>query len=153
MRLIDPEGNQVGIVSAREAQRIANEHGLDLVEVAPHAKPPVCRIMDYGKYRYQQQMKDRESKKKQHVIKVKEVRFRPRIDEHDLQMKVNRARKFLEDGNKVKINLMFRGREMAHRETGEELVDRIIEMLSDVGEVEKPPASEGRFIIAFLTSK
>ncbi|MCK4448783.1 MAG: translation initiation factor IF-3, partial [Candidatus Marinimicrobia bacterium] len=115
VRLIDENGKQVGIISSTEALKIAEEHGLDLVEIAPQADPPVCKIMDFGKYKYQQQMRDRQSKKKQHVIKLKELRFRPRIGEHDLIMKINRARKFLNDGCKVKITLMFRGRELAHK--------------------------------------
>ena len=109
--------------------------------------------MDFGKYKYQQQMKDRESKKKQHVVKLKELRFRPRIGEHDLIMKINRARKFLTDGYKVKITLMFRGRELAHKEDGFNLIERVIKELSDVSVVDKAPVSEGRTIISFLTSK
>jgi len=153
VRLIDENGKQVGVVSIREAQLLAVERDLDLVEVAPQAKPPVCKIMDFGKYRYQLQMKDRESKKKQHVVKLKEVRFRPRIGEHDLNMKVNHAKKFLEDGFKVKITLMFRGWELAHREVGRNLVDNIIGKLADFGTIEKGPIDEGRNIIAFLSSK
>jgi translation initiation factor IF-3 len=126
---------------------------LDLVEISPTAKPPVCKIMDYGKYKYQQQMKERENKKKQHVIKIKEVRFRPRIGEHDLKMKVDHIREFLEDGYKVKVTMMFRGRELAHKEDGEQLVNDIIESLSDVGVVDKTPSFEGRTIVAFLTAK
>ncbi|MCG2716576.1 MAG: translation initiation factor IF-3 [Candidatus Marinimicrobia bacterium] len=153
MRLIDPDGKQLGIVSSGEALRLADEHNLDLVEIAPTAKPPVCKIMDFGKYKYQQQMKDRESKKKQHVVKVKEVRFRPRIGEHDLIMKVNHVRKFLTNGYKVKITLMFRGRELAHKEVGVELINKIFEMLSDISVVDKAPSFEGRTIVTFLTSK
>jgi len=153
VRVIDETGKQVGIMSPREALAIAEEKNLDLVEIAPTTDPPVCKIMDFGKYRYQQQMKDRESKKKQHVVKIKEVRFRPRIGENDLQMKVNMAKKFLTDGFKVKITLMFRGREMAHRETGQELVNKVIELLTDVGVVDKPPISEGRSIVTFISAK
>lgn len=153
MRLIDPDGKQLGIVSPGEALRLADEHSLDLVEIAPTAKPPVCKIMDFGKYKYQQQMKDRENKKKQHVVKVKEVQFRPRIGEHDLIMKVNHVRKFLTDGYKVKITLMFRGRELAHKEVGVELINKIFEMLSDISVVDKAPSFEGRTIVTFLTSK
>lgn len=153
MRLIDPDGKQLGIVSSGEALRLADEHNLDLVEIAPTAKPPVCKIMDFGKYKYQQQMKDRESKKKQHVVKVKEVRFRPRIGEHDLIMKVNHVRKFLTNGYKVKITLMFRGRELAHKEVGVELINKIFEMLSDISVIDKAPSFEGRTIVTFLTSK
>ena len=153
MRLIDENGKQVGIISSTEALKIAEEHGLDLVEIAPQADPPVCKIMDFGKYKYQQQMRDRQSKKKQHVIKLKELRFRPRIGEHDLIMKINRARKFINDGCKVKITLMFRGRELAHKEDGFNLIERVIEELSDVSVVDKAPVSEGRTIISFLISK
>ncbi len=153
MRLIDENGKQVGIISSTEALKIAEEHGLDLVEIAPQADPPVCKIMDFGKYKYQQQMRDRQSKKKQHVIKLKELRFRPRIGEHDLIMKINRARKFLNDGCKVKITLMFRGRELAHKEDGFNLIERVVEELSDVSVVDKAPVSEGRTIISFLISK
>ena len=153
MRLIDENGKQVGIISSTEALKIAEEHGLDLVEIAPQADPPVCKIMDFGKYKYQQQMRDRQSKKKQHVIKLKELRFRPRIGEHDLIMKINRARKFLNDGCKVKITLMFRGRELAHKEDGFNLIERVIKEPSDVSVVDKAPVSEGRTIISFLISK
>jgi len=153
VRLIDENGKQVGIISSTEALKIAEEHGLDLVEIAPQTDPPVCKIMDFGKYKYQQQMRDRQSKKKQHVIKLKELRFRPRIGEHDLIMKINRARKFLNDGCKVKITLMFRGRELAHKEDGFNLIERVIKELSDVSVVDKAPVSEGRTIISFLISK
>lgn len=153
MRLIDPEGKQVGIVSQREALDRADEFGLDLVEISADAKPPVCKIMDFGKYKYQKQMKERENKKKQHVVKIKEVRFRPRIGDHDLNMKVNHVREFLAEGYKVKITLMFRGREMAHQEVGVELINKILEMLSDVCEVDKAPNFEGRSVVTILTAK
>lgn len=153
VRLIDSDGKQIGIVSSREALRIAEEKTLDLVEISPKADPPVCKIINYGKFRYHQQMKERESKKKQHVIKIKEVRFRPHIGEHDFNIKVNSAKKFLSDGYKVKITLMFRGREMARKEVGTELVNKIIQQLADVSVVEKAPLSEGRTIITYLTSK
>lgn len=123
------------------------------MEISPTANPPVCKIMDYGKFRYKQQMKDRESKKKQHVVKIKEVRFRPRIGEHDLNMKIDHIRKFLADGFKVKVTLMFRGRELAHQEAGVELVNKIIEKVSDIATVDKALAAEGRTIVTYLTSK
>jgi translation initiation factor IF-3 len=123
------------------------------VEISPTANPPVCKIMDYGKFRYKQQMKDRESKKKQHVVKIKEVRFRPRIGEHDLNMKIDHIRKFLAEGFKVKVTLMFRGRELAHQEAGIELVNKIIEKVSDIATVDKALAAEGRTIVTYLTSK
>jgi len=131
----------------------ADEFGLDLVEISPDAKPPVCKIMDFGKFKYQKQMKERENKKKQHVVKIKEVRFRPRIGDHDLNMKVDHVREFLANGFKVKITLMFRGRELAHQEVGVELINKILEMLSDVCVVDKAPNFEGRSIVTILTAK
>lgn len=116
VRLIGPDGNQVGVVTLSEAFKLADEHGLDLVEISPNAQPPVCKVIDYGKFRYDQTKRDRESKKAQHQIKVKEVKLKPNIDEHDFQFKLRRARQFLEKGNKVKVTCMFRGREMAHPE-------------------------------------
>lgn len=151
--MIGADNKQIGVVNIREALSLAEAAGLDLVEVAPTANPPVCKIMDFGKYRFQQQMKERESKKKQHVIKIKEVRFRPNIGEHDLEMKVNAVRRFLKEGYKVKITLMFRGREMAHQEAGTELVQKIIEKLGDVGVPEKNPIMEGRTITTYLIAK
>jgi len=153
VRLISPDGKQIGIVPLKEAFRNAEEYNLDLVEISPTANPPVCKIMDYGKFRYKQQMKDRESKKKQHVIKIKEVRFRPHIGEHDFDMKIDHIRKFLADGFKVKVTLMFRGRELAHQESGVELVNKIIEKVSDVATIDKAPSAEGRTIVTYLTSK
>jgi translation initiation factor IF-3 len=123
------------------------------VEISPTANPPVCKIMDYGKFKYKQQMKDRESKKKQHVVKIKEVRFRPRIGEHDLSMKIDHIREFIAGGFKVKVTLMFRGRELAHQEAGVELVNKIIEKVSDIATVDKALAAEGRTIVTYLTSK
>jgi translation initiation factor IF-3 len=140
-------------MSPREALVIAEEHNLDLVEVAPNATPPVCKIMDYGKYRYQQQMKERESKKHQHIVKIKEVRFRPRIGDHDRLMKVNQIRKFIGDGSKVKVTVMFRGREMAHKEFGMELLQKIAQEVADIGVMEKEPISEGRIIVTHFISK
>lgn len=131
----------------------ADEFGLDLVEISPDAKPPVCKIMDFGKFKYQKQMKERENKKKQHIVKIKEVRFRPRIGDHDLNMKVDHVREFLANGFKVKITLMFRGRELAHQEVGVELINKILEMLSDVCVVDKAPNFEGRSIVTILTAK
>lgn len=126
---------------------------MDLVEISPDAEPPVCRIMDFGKFRYKQQMKAKKSKKKQHKVKLKEVRFRPNIDSHDFQMKVNHARKFLETGNSVKVTVMFRGRELAHKEFGFDLVDQIVENLADVGSLEKQPQGEGKLINAVIKPK
>jgi len=153
VRLISETGEQLGVLSLEDALDTAGNKGLDLIEVAPNATPPVCKILDFGKYKYQLAMKEKESKKKQHVIKIKEVRFRPRIDIHDLEMKVNRAYKFLEKGNKVKLVVMFRGRELAHTEVGFELLDKIVSELSEIGKVEKPAKREGRTIVAFVIAK
>jgi len=132
IRVIDEEGTQLGIMSPRDALRDAEERGLDLVEVAPKAVPPVCRIMDYGKYRYEQKRRARESRKHQHTVTVKEIKFRPKIDKHDFDYKANHVRQFLEEGNKVKVTVMFRGREMAHPEFGHEILRRVIEATKDL---------------------
>ena len=153
MRLIGEAGDQMGIVSFDEAMESARSAGLDLVEVASNAEPPVCKIMDYGKLKYDQKKKDQESKKKQHIIRVKEVRFRPRISDHDLGIKLNRVKKFISEGNKVKITLMYRGREMARQDLGETLIRRIEETLSDVAEVEKRGDLEGRRIAIVIAPK
>ncbi|MER3438357.1 MAG: translation initiation factor IF-3 [Chloroflexota bacterium] len=144
VRLIDEEGRQIGIVPTREALEMARQRGLDLVEVAPNAVPPVCRIMDYGKFRYDQSRKERESRRHQHVIELKEVRIRPKIDEHDLETKGRQAAKFLDAGDKVKVTVLFRGREMAHPDIGKALLDQIADMLRNHGVVEQPPRLEGR---------
>ena len=153
MRLIGEAGEQMGIVSFDEAMELARSAGLDLVEVASNAEPPVCKIMDYGKLKYDQKKKDQESKKKQHIIRVKEVRFRPRISDHDLGIKLNRVKKFISEGNKVKITLMYRGREMARQDLGETLIRRIEETLSDVADVEKRGDLEGRRIAIVMSPK
>lgn len=153
MRLIGEAGEQMGIVSFDEAMELARSAGLDLVEVASNAEPPVCKIMDYGKLKYDQKKKDQESKKKQHIIRVKEVRFRPRISDHDLGIKLNRVKKFISEGNKVKITLMYRGREMARQDLGETLIRRIEETLSDVADVEKRGDLEGRRIAIVMAPK
>ena len=139
VRLIGENGEQLGIMSAREAYRIAQEAELDLVKIAPTAKPPVCKIIDYGKYRYELARKEKEARKKQKVIEIKEVRLSPNIDTNDLNTKVGAARKFLEKGDKVKVTLRFRGREMAH--------------MSDIAVVDKPSKVEGRSMVMFLTAK
>ncbi len=153
MRVIDDDGNQLGILSIREALDAAVERGLDLVEVAPNANPPVCRIMDLGKYKYQQKKKAQAAKKKQHVIQVKEVRMRPKIDEHDYNVKLKHLKKFLEEGNKAKVNVRFRGRELAFVSAGREVLSRIMHDLSDVAVVEKLPDMEGRNMIMVLAPK
>lgn len=142
--MIDEEGNQVGIIPTRDALEMARQRGLDLVEVAPNAIPPVCRLMDYGKFRYEQSRKERESRKNQHVIELKEVRIRPKIDDHDLETKGRQAAKFLDHGDKVKMTVTFRGREMAHPDLGKALLDQLIEILRPHGTVEQAPRLEGR---------
>lgn len=144
VRLIGADGEQIGIVSLDEALEKAREAELDLIEVSPKAKPPVCRILDYGKLKYEEKKKAHQSKKKQHVIKVKEIRVRPRIDDHDLETKLNMGRKFILDGSKLKVTLMFRGREMSRLDLGEIVLEKVIEVLSDIAEVEKRNPMEGR---------
>ena len=153
VRLIGADGEQLGIVSSREAQKIADEAGLDLVKIAPNAKPPVCKLVDYGKYKYELVRKEKEAKKKQRTIEVKEVRLSPNIDVNDLNTKCNSARKFIEKGNKVKVTLRFRGREMAHMNASKHILDDIAENLSDVAVVEKAPKVEGRSIGMVLAEK
>src|SRR4029079_7433746 len=150
VRLIDEEGEQVGIIATRDALEMARERGLDLVEVAPNAVPPVCRLMDYGKFRYEQSRKEREARKNQHVIELKEVRIRPKIDDHDLETKGRRAAKFLDAGDKVKLTVLFRGREMAHPDLGKALLDQLADQLRPHGVVEQPPRMEGRTMIMFM---
>lgn len=132
VRVIGEEGEQLGIMSPRDAAREAEERGLDLVEVAPNASPPVCRIMDYGKYKYQQSKRAKESKKHQHTISLKEVKYRPKTDKHDFDFKTEHIREFLKEGNKVKVTVMFRGREMAHPEFGKEVLQRVLEATKDI---------------------
>ncbi len=154
VRVIDDEGGQLGIMAPRDAMREAEERGLDLVEVAPKASPPVCKIMDYGKYKYEQKRRARESRKHQHVVSVKEVKVRPKIDPHDLIHKAEHAREFLIDGNKVKVTVMFRGREMAHPEFGKELLRKMIEKTSDIATSDSTPEQvrlEGRNMCLILT--
>ena len=153
IRLIGENGEQLGIMSARDAMKMAKEAELDLVKIAPAAKPPVCKIIDYGKYRYEQARKEKEAKKKQKTIEVKEVRLSPNIDVNDLNTKVGAARKFIEKGNKVKVTLRFRGREMAHMQRSKHILDDFAEQLKDVASVDKPPKIEGRNMTMFLTEK
>ena len=150
MRLIDENGGQVGIVSIEEARERATTAGMDLVEVAPEARPPVCRLMDYGKFKYEAARKAREAKKKQHQIQLKEVKFRPGIEDHDYDFKVRNARRFLEDGNKVKLTMMFRGRQMSHPEIGLQVLQRVTGDLEEVGKVEMQPLREGRTMTMVL---
>lgn len=132
VRVIDDEGVQLGIMTPRDAMREAESRGFDLVEVAPKATPPVCRIMDYGKYRYEQKRRARESRKHQHTISIKEIKYRPKIDKHDFEFKTNHVREFLSEGNKVRVTIMFRGREVAHQEFGREIIQRVVEATSDL---------------------
>ncbi len=144
VRVIGPEGAQLGIFRLEDALALAQERGLDLVEVAPQARPPVCKIIDYGKFKYEQKKKAQLAKKKQSVVSVKEVKFRPKTDKHDFEVKVNNARRFLEDGYKVKATVMFRGREMAHREIGFDRLKTFAESLRGVATIEQAPRMEGR---------
>ena len=153
IRVVGDEGEQLGVMSPREAMEIANERHLDLVEIAPTAKPPVCRIMDYGKYRYEQQKREKEAKKKQKIIDVKEVKFRPGIEDHDFEVKLKNAMRFLNDGDKVKCTIMFRGRELTHPELGEALLDRVAEKLKDVAVVARKSKLEGRNMIMIVDPK
>lgn len=153
IRLIDSEGNQAGIVPPEEGLKMAEREGLDLVEISPDAKPPVCKVMDYGKYRYEIAKKEKDSKKKQHIIVVKEIRLRPRTEDHDLEFKMKHARKFLEQKNKVKFTVMFRGREMAYKEFGEQLLDRVVEYLDEVSKIEMEKKMEGRRLTMTLIPK
>ena len=153
VRLIGPDGEQIGVVSSREAQKIADEAGLDLVKIAPNAKPPVCKVIDYGKYRYELARKEKDAKKKQKTVELKEIRLSPNIDTNDLNTKMNAAKKFLAKGNKVKITLRFRGREMAHMSSSKHILDDFAENLSDIAVVEKAPKIEGRSIGMVLAEK
>ena len=153
IRLIGEDGEQLGIMSAREAMKIAQEAELDLVKIAPAAKPPVCKIIDYGKYKYEQARKEKEAKKKQKTVEVKEVRLSPNIDTNDLNTKINNAKKFISKGNKVKVTLRFRGREMAHVQQSKHILDDFAEPLADVAVVEKPAKMEGRAMSMVLAEK
>ena len=153
VRCIDENGDQLGILETADALALASRKQLDLVEIAANQRPPVCRIMDFGKYKYELKKKEQASKKKQHQVKVKEVRVRPKIGEHDIQVKVRRAREFLESGDKVQLNCLFRGREMAHREVGERVLVHVFELLEDIAKVERPPHMEGRRLIMLLSKK
>ncbi|AUJ26029.1 translation initiation factor IF-3 [Virgibacillus dokdonensis] len=150
VRLIDANGDQLGVKPRQEALEIARKRNLDLVLVAPNAKPPVCRIMDYGKYRFEQQKKEKEARKKQKVINVKEVRFTPGIGDHDFETKLKNARKFLEKGDKVKAAVRFRGRAITHKELGREVLDRFAEEVKDIATVETKPKMEGRNMFMML---
>ena len=153
VRVIGEDGEQLGVMSAAEAQKSADEAGLDLVKIAPTAKPPVCKIVDYGKFKYEQARKEKEAKKKQKTIEVKEIRMSPNIDTNDLNTKISAARKFLEKGDRVKVTIRFRGRELAHMNDNKYILDDFAKALEDVSVVEKPAKIEGRTLTMFLTEK
>lgn len=153
VRVTSATGEQIGIMPTREAMRLAEEQHLDLVEVAPKARPPVCRIMDFGKYRYEQQKREKEARKKQKVITIKEVKLRPNIEQHDYEVKLKHAMRFLGEGNKVKVTIMFRGRELSHPELGQEILDRVAEDLKDSIIVDRKPKLEGRNMIMIVAPK
>ena len=153
VRVIGTEGEQLGVMSIRDAQRIADEAEMDLVLIAPTAKPPVCRVVDYGKFCYEQKRKDKEAKKKQKTIEIKEIRLSPNIDQNDIKTKANTARKFIEKGDKVKVALRFRGREMAHMQDSKHVLDDFAALLEDIATVEKAPKVEGRNMVMFLAKK
>ena len=153
VRVTSATGEQLGIMQTRDALRLAEEQHLDLVEVAPKARPPVCRIMDFGKYRYEQQKREKEAKKKQKVITIKEVKLRPNIEQHDFDVKLKNALRFVEEGNKVKVTIMFRGREMSHQELGRDVLDRVAECMKDKVQIERGAKVEGRNMTMVLAPK
>ena len=153
VRVIGTNGEQLGVMSARDAQKLADEAELDLIKIAPKAQPPVCKIMDYGKFRYEQQKREKEAKKKQHVVETKEIRLSPNVEINDLKTKANNARKFIEKGDKVKVTLRFRGREMAHISSSAHVLDDFAKLLEDIAQVSKAAKLEGRNMTMFLEKK
>jgi translation initiation factor IF-3 len=153
VRVISPEGEQLGILLIEEALTLAQERDLDLVEVAPNERPPVCRIMDFGKYKYQQSKRTQETKRRQKVIQIKEIKMRPKTEEHDYQFKMRHARRFLEEGNKVKVTVLYRGREMDHLELGQRILDRILLDCKDISAVEQTPKLEGQTLALVLVPR
>jgi len=153
VRLVGEDGAQLGIMSAQEALDKAIEHGLDLVKISPTATPPVCKLMDYGKYKFEQQKREKEARKNQHVVEIKEVRMSPGIDVNDFNVKLRNAQKFLADGNRVKVSVRFRGREMAHTDIGKDLLLKFAEQCAEVAATEKDPKLDGRFMTLFLAPK
>jgi translation initiation factor IF-3 len=153
VRVIGEDGEQLGIMSAKEALKLAEEAGVDLVKIAPTAKPPVCKIVDYGKFKYEQTRKEKEAKKKQKTVEIKEIRLSPNIDTNDLNTKINAAKKFISKGDRVKVTLRFRGREMAHMNTSKHILDDFAQALADVAVVDKAPKVEGRSMTMFLAEK
>jgi len=150
---VTQEGEQLGVFPIREALRLSAERNLDLVEVAPSAKPPVCRIMDYGRFRYEQAKKDRDARKKQHQVTIKEVKLRPRIEDHDFEVKARNAERFLKDGDRVKATIMFRGREIVHTDLGRDVLERLVTFLQECAMVERPARVEGKNMIMYLVPK
>ena len=150
---MDAEGGQLGIMSSDNAKKLASDQNLDLVKIAPQAAPPVCRIMDYGKYRFEQQKREKEAKKNQRIVEIKEIRLSGRIDIHDFETKLGHAKKFLQDGNKVKASIRFRGREMAHTSRGTDVMNRFAEALEEYGTVERAPVLDGRSMQMFIAPK
>ena len=153
VRLVDEDGEQVGVVSTEDALQRAGNAGLDLVEVSPNAEPPVCKIIDYGKLKYQEQKKKNEARKKQKTIDVKEIKLRPNIDTHDYDVKMRNARRFIDDGDKVKVTLRFRGREMAHQDLGAQVLQRVRDELDEIAKVEQMPKMEGRQMVMVMSPK
>ncbi|GAA0475797.1 translation initiation factor IF-3 [Alkalibacterium sp. s-m-22] len=153
VRLIGKDGEQIGVVQRKEALRLAEEANMDLVLVSPNAKPPVARVMDYGKYRYEQQKKEREARKNQKVVNIKEIRLSPTIDDHDFDTKLRNARKFLEKGDKVKVSIRFRGRAITHKDIGREVLERMAEKASDISQVESKAKMDGRSMFLMLAPK
>lgn len=153
VRVVDQEGNQLGIMPTKEALRLSGEKNLDLVVISPSAKPPVCRIMDFGKYKFEQSKREKEARKNQKTVTMKEVKVRPNIEDHDFEVKLKNARRFLENGDKVKATVMFRGREITHPELGQKLLLRMAKDVEDLGNVERVPKVEGRNMIMILTPK
>ncbi|AYO30783.1 MAG: translation initiation factor [Thermoanaerobacteraceae bacterium] len=153
VRVIDPNGQQLGIMSLKEALRHAQEAQLDLVKIVPDAKPPVCKIMDYGKFKYEQSKREKEARKNQRIINIKEIRMNPNIEEHDFQVRVKNAQRFLKDGDKVKVTIKFRGREITHTKLGEEVLKKMADSVQEIGFIEKQPLIEGRNMIMVLSPK
>ncbi|MDP2929906.1 MAG: translation initiation factor IF-3 [Candidatus Omnitrophota bacterium] len=153
IRVIGEHGDQLGVMSTQDGIKNAEEAGLDLVEIAPTANPPVCRIMDHSKFKYEQEKKEKEARKKQRVVHIKEIRMGPKIGEHDYQFKVNHLMEFLKKGDKVKVTMIFRGREMAHVDLGRKILEKLSSDISGVGEIEEPPRMEGRFINMIVRAK
>ena len=153
VRLIAADGEQLGVMPSRDAQRIADEKKLDLVKISPTAKPPVCKIMDYSKFKFEQQKKDKEARKKQRTIDIKEIRLSPNIDKHDIEVKIKKAKGFLKDGDKVKVTIRFRGRELGRTEGGYSILNNFAQQVIELGNIEKPPKMEARSMAMFLAPK